>query len=115
MSELYKRIGLKIAALRKENSMTQEQLAEKLSITVKHCSSVERGLSSLSLEKLIHICDLFDVTLDYLVRDYEDAVSECVPPICLDLFQSADSKERKILIEYLEVYRQIKEQSNPTL
>ena len=66
MLELHKRIGKKIATLRKENSMTQEQLAEKLSITVKHCSSVERGLSSLSLEKLIYVADLFDVSLDYL-------------------------------------------------
>ncbi len=52
MLELHKRIGKKIATLRKENSMTQEQLAEKLSITVKHCSSVERGLSPFHLKSL---------------------------------------------------------------
>ncbi len=39
MLELHKRIGKKIATLRKENSMTQEQLAEKLSITVKRFAS----------------------------------------------------------------------------
>ena len=43
-------IGSRIAKLHKEQSMTQKQFAEKLDISIKHCSSVERGLSSLSLE-----------------------------------------------------------------
>jgi len=110
--ELYKRIGKKIATLRKENSMTQEQLAEKLSITVKHCSSVERGLSSLSLEKLIYVADLFDVSLDYLVRDFSDEEQEYIPQICLELFKDADNKERLLLKEYLSLYQKIKDQGN---
>lgn len=110
MLELYKRIGKKIATLRKENSMTQEQLAEKLSITVKHCSSVERGLSSLSLEKLIYVADLFDVSLDYLVRDFSDEEQEYIPQICLELFKNADNKERLLLKEYLSLYQKIKDQ-----
>lgn len=112
MLELYKRIGKKIATLRKENSMTQEQLAEKLSITVKHCSSVERGLSSLSLEKLIYVADLFDVSLDYLVRDFSDKEQEYIPQICLELFKDADNKERLLLKEYLSLYQKIKDQGN---
>lgn len=112
MLELYKRIGKKIATLRKEHSMTQEQLAEKLSITVKHCSSVERGLSSLSLEKLIYVADLFDVSLDYLVRDFSDEEQEYIPQICLELFKNADNKERLLLKEYLSLYQKIKDQGN---
>ena len=112
MLELYKRIGKRIATLRKENSMTQEQLAEKLSITVKHCSSVERGLSSLSLEKLIYVADLFDVSLDYLVRDFSDEEQEYIPQICLELFKNADNKERLLLKEYLSLYQRIKDQGN---
>ena len=112
MLELYKRIGKKIATLRKGNSMTQEQLAEKLSITVKHCSSVERGLSSLSLEKLIYVADLFDVSLDYLVRNFSDEEQEYIPQICLELFKDADNKERLLLKEYLSLYQKIKDQGN---
>ena len=52
MLELYKRIGKKIATLRKGNSMTQEQLAEKLSITVKHCSSVDAAYLPFHLKSL---------------------------------------------------------------
>ena len=112
MLELHKRIGKKIATLRKENSMTQEQLAEKLSITVKHSSSVERGLYSLSLEKLIYVADLFDVSLDYLVRDFSDEEQEYIPQICLELFKDADNKERLLLKEYLSLYQKIKDKGN---
>lgn len=55
----YYEMGARIAALRKENAITQEKLAEILDISVKHCSEVERGVSSLSLEKLIYLSDFF--------------------------------------------------------
>ncbi|MDO5590161.1 MAG: helix-turn-helix transcriptional regulator [Lachnospiraceae bacterium] len=110
MSELNLKIGKKIASLRKEQKMTQEQLAEKLDISVKHCSSVERGLSSLSLEKLILVCELFDVSLDYLVRDQSYGELNPVPSICVSLFRNADEKERRLLKEYLSLYNKIKNQ-----
>lgn len=39
-----------------------------MDISIKHCNAVERGLSSLSLEKLIDLIYMFVVTLDYLVK-----------------------------------------------
>lgn len=112
MSELNLKIGKKIASLRKEQKMTQEQLAEKLDISVKHCSSVERGLSSLSLEKLIQVCEIFNVSLDFLVRNLPSEESNPIPSVCISLFQNADEKERRILKEYLSLYNKIKKQSN---
>ena len=43
MENLNKLIGERIAKLRKENHMTQAMLAEKLNISVKHCSAIECG------------------------------------------------------------------------
>lgn len=51
MKKLYQDIGKRIAKLRKENKMTQSQLAEILDISVKHVSEIERGITCLSLEK----------------------------------------------------------------
>ena len=53
MNVLYQEIGGRIQELRRLHHLTQEDLAEKLDVSVKHISSVERGTSSLSLEKLI--------------------------------------------------------------
>ena len=43
MENLNKLIGERIAKLRKENHMTQAMLAEKLNISVRHCSAIRRS------------------------------------------------------------------------
>lgn len=103
MSTLNNKIGTRITDLRKKASLTQESLAEKLDISVKHCSEVERGLSRLSLEKLIQTADLFDVSLDYLVRG-----KSAIPPTVIELFQNQDAKEQQLLTEYLILFHKIR-------
>lgn len=110
-------IGLRIAKLRKDYNMTQEQLAENLDISIKHCSAVERGLSSLSLEKLIDVSDLFDVSLDYLIKGYSannDSVRHIwasLPQSITSIMTSRNEEEKKLLLEYLRLYSKIRETS----
>ena len=61
-------MGRRIKEQRKKLGMTQEALAEQLGVSVKHLSETERGLTGLSIENLIRLCDLFGVSLDYLIR-----------------------------------------------
>lgn len=102
-------IGKRIASLRKEHHMTQEQLSERLDISIKHCSCVERGTASLSLERMIDVCDLFDVSLDYLVRGISLNSIAGFPPSLHDLFQTNNADEQKLLIEYLLLYKKLRE------
>lgn len=50
MERLNQEIGKRISQTRRIRGITQAKLAEELDITTKHMSSVERGVSSLSLE-----------------------------------------------------------------
>ena len=59
--------GKRIKELRKENGLTQEQFAEMLNISIVHIASIEKGIRGASIELLIDIVCMFDVTLDYLV------------------------------------------------
>lgn len=68
MNDTYRDIGKRVAEVRRANKLTQNNLAEKMDICTKHCSYVECGKSTFSLEKMIKFCDMFDVSLDYLVR-----------------------------------------------
>lgn len=107
-------IGLKIAALRRQHNMTQEQLAEKLDISIKHCSEVERGLSRLSLEKLIDVSSLFDVSLDYLLKDSPvvpptyDYICNEFPPSIVNIMRSENNTEINLLREYLNMYTKLR-------
>ena len=60
-------IGQRIKKLRKERGISQEQLAAMLGVTVNYMSRIEPGLRRASLDLLVDIAVLFDVTLDYLV------------------------------------------------
>lgn len=92
--------------------MTQEQLAEELDISVKHCSAVERGVSSLSTEKYIELCDLLDTSLDYIIRGYSDNILNRMPPSLIEIYANADENELKVLNEYYEMYLKIRSQND---
>lgn len=58
----------KIKEERLKHNMSQQQLGEKLNISRQSISKWERGESYPSIELLIKISDIFDITLDELVK-----------------------------------------------
>ena len=108
MNETNVQIGNRIAQLRKLHGMTQEILAEKLDITIKHISAVERGLSALSMDKMILASDIFDCSLDYMMKgkiapDYSDLL----PKYLIETLSSDDMYEKQLLLEYLNMYQKL--------
>ena len=59
----------KLYMLRKKSGLSQEQLAEQLSVSRQAISKWESGQSVPESEKLIAISNYFDVSLDYLLKD----------------------------------------------
>ena len=55
--------------IRKNKGMTQEELAEKLDISRQAVAKWESGQAYPDISNLIQISNLFNVTVDYLVRD----------------------------------------------
>ena len=62
-----KKIGSRVQGLRKDSSLTQEQLAEKLNISISSLGKMERGVQGASLDLLIDISVFFGKSLDYIV------------------------------------------------
>ena len=60
--------GAMIAAMRKENGMTQLELAEKMGVTDKAVSKWERDLSFPDVNSLPKLADVFHVTVDELMQ-----------------------------------------------
>lgn len=55
--------------LRKRDKITQEELADKLGVSRQSVSKWETGEAYPETDKLLVLCDLFDVTLDGLLRE----------------------------------------------
>lgn len=88
--------GEKLARMRKENNYTQEQLAQLLDVSRQSVSKWESDLTYPETEKLIRLCELFDCSLDYLVRDIPEPEPAPTPPKSDDLFRRPfQLRERK--------------------
>lgn len=60
----------KLMELRKRGGWSQEQLADRLGVTRQSVSKWESGTATPELGKLVSLSELFDVSVDYLVKDY---------------------------------------------
>ena len=61
----------KLQLIRKNKGLTQEELAEKLTVSRQAVAKWESGQAYPDISNLIQISNLFHVTVDYLVRDQE--------------------------------------------
>lgn len=110
VNPLYVNIGARISSLRHKRKLTQAQLSEQLDITVKHLSESERGLTSLSLEKLVLLCTILDTDMEYLIRGNDITKhSVDIPDYIMSILQSDDARQKKILLDYFLMYKRIRD------
>lgn len=69
-------LGDKLSKLRKENNYTQEQLADVLGVSRQAISKWESNITYPETDKLIRISELFNCSLDYLLKDSEETGSQ---------------------------------------
>ena len=91
-------IGKKIQSARLLKKITQEELAEKCSASTNHISAVENGHSNCSFTLMVSICNVLDITPNYLFSDFINSKND-----------SIDFIDNDVLITYLKLKPQSKE------
>lgn len=61
-------IGEKIFELRKEKKLSQEEVADKLNVTRQTVSKWETNQSLPDFDKIVPLCDLFEISTDELLK-----------------------------------------------
>ena len=91
MSLDYSIIGERLQKARIAKGYTQEQLAEKIDVSVAFLSRVERGNSKVNLKRLNQLCNLLDVSEgniltgvgstsnNYLNEEFSNLLKNCPP------------------------------------
>ena len=59
----------KLSKLRKQNNITQEQLADRLNMSRQAVSKWELGVSIPDMDKMIQLCNILNCTLEDLLDD----------------------------------------------
>lgn len=66
---LRKNIGKKIKLARSRTDYTQEKLAEKLSLSTRYISQLERGIAFGSATTIINLCKALNISSNFLFDD----------------------------------------------
>lgn len=66
-----KESGKRIKELRKQKGLTQEELAEKLNISYSMVGKIEIGYTGISIDLLIQLVVLFEVSMEYIILGQE--------------------------------------------
>lgn len=83
---LRKNIGKKIKLARAKAEYTQEELAEKLSLSPRYISQLERGIAFGSATTIINVCKALNINSDFLFNDLIDNKTPILDSITNDKF-----------------------------
>ena len=68
-----RKVGKKIAELRKAQNMTQMELADAMGVSYQAVSNWERGNSMPDISKLPELVEIFDCSIDELLSDSQES------------------------------------------
>ena len=104
-----KEMGRRVRNRREAMNMSREDLAEKLGVSTQFVADIEYGNKGVSIRKLYLLCQILDVTADYVLagnvysRDEdEEAVKVCEE--IMGLLQRCDARQLKGIREITEIY-----------
>ncbi len=101
---MYRRIiGRRIKFYRNKLGLTQAQLAEKLDVSAKYVSSIERGESNVSLNKLDKIAKTLNTDLASLISDCDSESSNFPLSDILTLTKDWSSVQKDHLISLVQI------------
>lgn len=66
-------IGKRIQNRRKQQGYTQEQLADKMNVSIQMVSNLERGNKAIRIDNLINVSQILAVSTDYILTGRETA------------------------------------------
>ena len=98
----YKLIGARIQRERKSKKLTQETLAERLSVSVGYVSQIERGLTKANLEMLARICTELDCELTYLIDGVVKTRDSYLDAGLAERFRRMDARQKELALRLLD-------------
>ena len=102
MSVDYRFIGKRIQQKRKEKKWTQEQLAEKLGVTVGYVSQLERGITKINLDRLSEIGTLLETELSYFITGTVSGQNSYLHDELTEKIAHLNPNQRKMVAEIID-------------
>ncbi len=99
----YKEMGKRIASRRKELGLRQSQVNEMADLSDKYLSNIETARSIPSIDVLMRICDVLNVTPDYLLLGAVSVNAESdLDNVLSKKLQFLDKEKKKFLCDFAD-------------
>lgn len=100
------KITMRMKALRKNQNMTQEQVADKANISLDHYGNIERNVCGFTLSTLIAISKALGTTLSYLMFGKQSQNDDEIHRL-IKTFSIENSYKAELIIEnYIKLIQQ---------
>lgn len=97
----YQKLGMRIKKSRETMGLSQESFAEKADLSTTHISNIENGNSKVSLNSILTIANVLNVTVDYLIRDSIINHTNTVKIDLSHIFDDCSKNETEFLLSLL--------------
>ena len=101
--DVKKSVGKKIKLFREKCGLTQEELSERVGLSQNYLSSIERGVSFPSPEKLVLIIDEIGVSADQLFEDVTKNSCQATASLLSERIKHLQAEEQQRILAVLEV------------
>ncbi len=98
----YNSLGLRIKEIRKNQGLTQEQLAERADLSTTHISNIENAKKVPSLQSIVSIANALSITVDALLCDSIEQSKDIYKSEAQMILDSCTINEVRVLTETMK-------------
>lgn len=99
----YSVIGQRLRKLRIDQNLTQEELAERLEVSIAFLSRIERGTSQINLRRLVQLCEILGVSEGFILNGTSDTSTTYLTDEFSTLLSSATPRGQKLIYNIAKV------------
>lgn len=99
----YTIIGERLKKTRTDKKMTQENLAEKLDVSIAFLSRIERGNSHINLKRLSQICEILGVSEGYILNGTSNSSENYLTSEFNNILSSVSPEKQKLIYKIAKV------------
>lgn len=101
--EIENHIGKQIKLLRLSRKISQKELAKKMGITYQQVQKYENGLNKISVSRLWQVCDIFEVSPNFLFENILDESRKSKKAAPLIPNGLATSQDMKLILAFKKI------------
>ena len=97
-------VGTRISSQRNKLGLKQQDICDKMSISQNHYSRIENGHAGISVEKLIQLSDILNISIDYILTG---KIPRCNKTDFEEKYSKLTHKQKKYIDQQIDCLKKL--------